>query len=114
MRDLIVLLVNYLHSSADEKPEVLTKARTLIATRYPELIKAPPEELEGDKKFTFWWRDGTRSVLLGPTADAAFTRAGYGAGAKAAVDWYDYGDVDTHKWVSETKSWIRKEPIISA
>lgn len=67
---------------------------------------------EVEETFTVWWKDGTRSVIKGPNIETAFTKAGYGAGAVAAVDWYDRGDVNTHYWCVETKNWMRREPII--
>lgn len=67
-----------------------------------------------DKEFTVYWRDGKRSVVKGPSVEVAFARAGYSAGAVAAIDWYDNGDIDTHNWASETRTWIRKTPMLQS
>lgn len=61
-----------------------------------------------DETFTFYWRDGKRSVLKGSTVENAFTRAGYDAGALPAVDWYDRGDTDTHTWDTDIKNWVKR------
>lgn len=58
--------------------------------------------------FTIYWRDGKRSVIYGPTIEEAFTNAGYGGGAVAAIDWYDNGDTDTHVWVKSEKTWVKR------
>ena len=62
-------------------------------------------------KFTIYWKDGSRKVITGVTMKDAFTAAGYGAGAVAAIDWYDNGISQTHHYNTETKEWVKKEPI---
>jgi hypothetical protein len=39
--------------------------------------------------FRLFWRDGKQEVIEGTTISDAFTRAGYGAGAVAALDYYE-------------------------
>lgn len=85
-----------------------TSLQAMILEYYSQQSK-----IEVLEKFTIWWRDGTRSVIEGVSIDDAFTKAGYGAGAVKAVDWYDRGDVDTHYWCTATKNWLRRTPIIN-
>lgn len=68
----------------------------------------PMDPMLQDKTFTLWWLDGTRNVVQGLTIADAFTKAGYGGGALAALDWYDNGDVDTHVWNKATHQWDRR------
>lgn len=69
--------------------------------------------METNKKFTIYWKHGTKSFVEGPTIEQAFTNAGYGAGAVTAIDWYDHGETSTHDWSIEQKKWIRKSPEAS-
>ena len=41
------------------------------------------------KTFRIYWKDGLTQDIEGIDIADAFTRAGYGAGALAAVDWYE-------------------------
>jgi len=41
------------------------------------------------KKFKIYWLDGKTEIIKGCDIVDAFTRAGYGAGAINAVDYYD-------------------------
>lgn len=60
------------------------------------------------KPFTFYWRDGLRKVLYGTDAADAMTKAGYGAGAIAALDMWAYGDDKEYDWNATTRKW---EPV---
>ena len=40
------------------------------------------------KRFKFVWRDGKEDVFEGNNVSDAFTKAGYGGGAMAALDYY--------------------------
>mgnify|MGYP007069468862 CR=1 FL=1 len=62
------------------------------------------------KYFTIYWRHGVRQVVKGKTVDEAFNNAGIGAGAVAAVDWYDDGITDTHLFKGQGV-WEKKEPL---
>ena len=42
-----------------------------------------------DKTFVIHWRDGSKNEVVGPSIEAAFTAAGYGAGAVGAIDYYE-------------------------
>lgn len=101
--------------------EVVTLAQNMreIIMEVFELEKAYQDYLKGElaKKehaapdtnaFTIYWRDGKRTVIYGPTIEEAFTNAGYGGGAVAAIDWYDNGDTDTHVWVKSEKAWVKR------
>jgi len=53
--------------------------------------------------FTFYWKDGSRQVLPGKTVQQAFSNAGFGAGAIAALDFHAPGD--DHSWLWLNGSW---------
>lgn len=88
--------------------DILARTKNLLEQIDSGMEPSAPLELE----FTIYWKHGERSVIKGTSIDHAFTRAGYGAGAVAAIDWYDNGNTSTHKWVEETKNWMRKELLI--
>ena len=48
-------------------------------------------------KFLLHWRGGKKQVVKGVDIATAFTRAGYGAGALPALDWYEFLDVKS-RW----------------
>lgn len=62
------------------------------------------------KYFTLYWLNGSRNVIKGASIEDAFAKAGYGRGAIKAVDWYDYGITNTHRFV-KGKGWERYEPL---
>lgn len=41
-----------------------------------------------DKKYEFFWTDGSSFQSSGRTPEEAFSKAGYGAGAVKALDYY--------------------------
>ena len=41
------------------------------------------------KQFKLYWLDGTTEIIEGYSIANAFMRAGYGAGAVKALDWYE-------------------------
>ena len=41
------------------------------------------------KKFKLYWLDGKTEIIEGENIGNAFARAGYGAGALNALDWYE-------------------------
>ena len=61
---------------------------------------------DGLERFTLYWRDGSRNVVKGKSIEDAFTQAGYGGGAIAALDWYDAGVTETH-WYNKEKHEIK-------
>ena len=67
-------------------------------------MKLAPKE----KLFTLYWLDGKREVVVGTGIANAFARAGYGGGAPAALDWYDTGATDTHRYSQDEKAWIAR------
>ena len=60
------------------------------------------------KKFTFYWRGGSRQVLQGDTPTNALNEAGYGGGAIAGLDFYASGDCTKYTWNKNKREW-RKE-----
>lgn len=64
-----------------------------------------------NKTFTLYWLDGKREFVHGETIADAFTAAGYGAGARHALDWYDQGASETDVYSKDEKRWIRRNPV---
>lgn len=64
-----------------------------------------------DQFFTLYFKNGKREIISGESINEAFTKAGYGAGALAAVDWYDQEASETHYYDREQKTWIKYEPL---
>jgi len=62
-----------------------------------------------ETKFTFFWLDGKREVLEGADSADALNRAGYGAGAVRALDFFAHGDNDNYVWDARTGGWERKD-----
>lgn len=58
--------------------------------------------------FTLFWRDGQRDVLPGSSVTDAMDRAGYGAGAVAALDFYSNGDNSEYMWLKD-EGWVLVE-----
>lgn len=56
------------------------------------------------KRFKFYWRDGTSNKYLGRDVADAFTKAGYGAGALAALDYWEEIH-DLHPDFGEQRVW---------
>jgi len=53
-----------------------------------------------------FWRTGQREVLKGQTMEDALSRAGYGAGAIPALDFYANGNNDNYIWDDALREWI--------
>ena len=61
--------------------------------------------------FTLYWRDGKTNVIKGPSIEEAFTAAGYGSGALPALDWYDNGVTNTHRYDKVKHEWALYTPL---
>jgi hypothetical protein len=58
-------------------------------------------------KWTVFWRNGERDVYEGDDIQDAFRRAGVGAGALSAVDFYAKGNSNEYEWDAEKRNWDR-------
>jgi hypothetical protein len=58
------------------------------------------------KTFIVYWLDGNATPVHGVTVEKAFTNSGYGAGALAAVDFYDEDSRIKYEFVNG--NWVRK------
>lgn len=57
-------------------------------------------------KYTLFWLDGKSEVVEGNTIEAAFTLAGYVAGAIRALDFHAVGDLrDEYYWDKDMRGW---------
>lgn len=63
------------------------------------------DELNPEKKFTLFWMGGKREVVVGADISDAFTKAGYGSGAMAALNFHATGDNNEYKWDAKKKVW---------
>ena len=60
--------------------------------------------------FTFYWRDGTKSILQGASVEVAFNTS-YSAGAISAIDFYSNGVDHSHHWDSQKHDWVPKKDL---
>lgn len=63
--------------------------------------------IDQDKAFTYFWKDGTMSLLYGEDRANALNRAGYGAGALRALDFCSAGDT-RQQYEHVNGEWKRK------
>lgn len=72
-----------------------------------------------DRTYTFYWLSGQREVLKGNDPADCMNKAGYGAGALPALDFYANGDDHSYEWKKRDgqhgrpNEWVRKE-LVSA
>lgn len=67
------------------------------------------------KTFTLFWLNGQRETVEGLNPADAMNRAGYGAGAVRALDFYAEGDRHDYEWKADpfgAMSWCKKELAI--
>ena len=57
------------------------------------------------KTYTLYWLDGKREIVNGYDPADAMNRAGYGAGALRALDFYSSDDCKDYVWNSEKRTW---------
>ena len=81
----------------------------IIAQGFAEQLYAVLPEGNTVKTWTFYWLDGKREVLDGPTAVDALNRAGYGRGALAALDFHAEGDRNHYEWDPAAHTWNKTE-----
>lgn len=97
-------------SREEMRKETLSNT-SLVTTKYStdgrsfETIKI---KHEGSimKYFTIYWRHGTKSFIKGIDIADASKKAGIGAGAVPAIDWYKKGLSNTHKYDYKQKKWL--------
>ncbi len=63
-------------------------------------------------EFTLYWRDGTKNVVTGADIADAMNRAGFGAGAVRALDFYAKGDHRPYEW--RDGEWHSTDPVFVA
>lgn len=61
--------------------------------------------MDGDPKFTLFWRTGQREVVQGRTPAEAMTLAGYGGGALRALDFWAKGDNYEYAYDAPSREW---------
>lgn len=66
------------------------------------------------KKFRLYWGNGKTEVVEGSDFANAVTKAGYGAGAMRALDFYDNGELQSYEWNKEECKWRMKESHMCA
>lgn len=90
-------------TSAEEYLTIFNKEN-----RYIDNIEELVDFLNGEKNFVVYWRYGEHTVMKGKTIEEAFTKAGYGGGAIAAVDFYNRDSEPRYVWNKEEKEWMKK------
>ena len=64
------------------------------------------------QSFILYWKNGKHEVVEGADiAEAIGTK--YGAGAQAALDFYDSGSEPTYHWDKNKRDWIRNDTPVS-
>lgn len=66
------------------------------------------------KKFRLYWLDGKTEIVEGDDITDAFSKAGYGAGAMRALDFWDNGELQSYEWNSVEKAWRMKPSHMEA
>lgn len=64
------------------------------------------------QKYTLYWLTGQREVVEGNTPEEAFTKAGYGAGATRALDFYANGEDNSYAWNPVDRTWQKKIEVL--
>lgn len=68
------------------------------------LLSTPPTQ------WSLYWLTGERQIVEGPDIVAAINRAGIGAGALAALDFYKKGAEDHgYRWAADDRRWVKEE-----
>lgn len=57
--------------------------------------------------YTFYWKDGHRSIIRADAVETAFGRLGFSSGALAAVDFYVQNSND-RRWDTEQCKWVQR------
>jgi hypothetical protein len=78
---------------------------------YEGLIQLHPRHNGDYNLFTLYWRDGTRHVIPGNDVADAMTKAGFGGGSVAALDFHAAGDDRDYRWDASARSWTRVTPL---
>jgi hypothetical protein len=59
--------------------------------------------------YTLFWRHGVKEIVQGSGPADAMNKAGYSAGAIAALDFYAEGDQrENWVWDKETRDWLKQ------
>lgn len=59
------------------------------------------------KNFILYWLSGKKETVTGTDIRDAFSRAGYGAGAVRAMDFYaGEGEAPDYTWVPAERKWV--------
>ena len=81
---------------SEDKIRVSLPNEQMIFDSYEEVLHQFAKNVFKDKKgekimktFILHWLDGTTQIIHGNTISDAFAKAGYGAGALTALDYYD-------------------------
>ncbi len=83
----------------------LTKTVNAMADRSNDRNKQEEKDKEQIQLWTLYWKDGKKEIIQGSTLEEAFTKYGFGAGAKSALDFYVKGTDASYNWNNKDKSW---------
>jgi hypothetical protein len=62
--------------------------------------------MRGDRNYyTLYWRDGEHEIVRGRDITHAMSRAGYGGGAIAALDFFGHGKHPEYYWNADLAKW---------
>lgn len=69
-------------------------------------------EVKVEKVFTLFWLNGSKNIVRGEDINTAYTKAGFGAGAMPALDFYANGENDEYEFI-KGKGWVSKKPVFN-
>lgn len=95
--DLVTTLQRVLDTEDDD-----TNAVQDVIDDYVDIAQSYNDE----RVYTIYWLTGDTQTVAGPDAVTAMNNAGIGAGALAAMDFYDAGPRDpNYVWDKEAREW---------
>lgn len=83
-----------------------------IAEQAQQQQEARAQETLAMPPFTLYWRGGKKQVVHGADPADAMNRAGIGAGALRALDFYAPGDDTSWTWDDEARDWKNVECVM--
>lgn len=101
--------------SVDELPYVDVESIYMETVPYDQVQRTDTNRTvafmgcDGRPVFTVYWLDGKRQLITGDSIADAFTKAGYGNGALAAVDFYANGDDKEYTWDADKRYWASNQ-----
>ena len=99
--------VRDLHRDAAKMVTITDAEREIhqhVADAMDALLSSPPTQ------WSLYWLTGKREIIEGPDIVTAMNRAGIGAGALSALDFYKKRAEDhAYRWAADDRRWVKEE-----